>query len=137
MPLGLDRSLAPERLHRLTLGPLSLGALQAMLRTRLGRSFPRPLLRRIYEASGGNPLFALEIAMALEGDEAPGPGTALPIPSDIRELLRGRIESLGPDTRTALVAASASSEPTLELIAAATGIGDGSPASWRRPSAPA
>ena len=126
LPLGLDRSLAPERLQRLSLGPLSLGALQAMLRTRLGRSFPRPVLRRIYEASGGNPFFALEIAMALEGDDAPGPGAALPIPSDIRELLRGRIESLAPDTRTALLVASASSEPTLGLIAAATGSGDGS-----------
>jgi DNA-binding CsgD family transcriptional regulator len=125
-PLGLDRALAPGRLHRLTLGPLSLGALQAMLRARFDRPFPRPVLRRIHEASGGNPLFALEIAMALDDDEASGPGTALPIPRDVRELLRARIESLPADTRAALLVASASSAPTLELVAATTEIGAGS-----------
>lgn len=122
-PLGLDRALVPERLHRITLGPLSLGALQAMLRGRTGRSLPRPLLRRIHETSGGNPLFALEIAMALEGGASLSPGTALPIPHYLEELLRARIESLPAGSRTALLFASASSQPTPELVAVATGMG--------------
>ena len=66
--VDLERALPPGRLQRITLGPLSLGALQAMLRARLGGSLPRPLLRRIHEASDGSPFFALEIARALEGD---------------------------------------------------------------------
>jgi DNA-binding CsgD family transcriptional regulator len=122
-PLGLDRALARERLHRMILGPLSLGALQAMLRGRLNRSLPRPLLRRIHETSGGNPLFALEIATSLDDGTALRPGTALPIPRDLEDLLRARIESLPADTRTALLFASATSRPTLEVVAAATGTG--------------
>ncbi len=122
IPLGLDRALAPERLSRIALGPLSLGALQAMLRARLDLSFPRPLLRRIHTASDGNPFFALEIATALEGGEAPSPGSALPIPHDLGELLRARIESLPADSRAALLFASASARPTPGLVAAAAGM---------------
>jgi len=58
--LDFERALPPDRLQRITLGPLSIGALQAMFRARLGRSWPRPLMRRIQEASDGNPFFALE-----------------------------------------------------------------------------
>ena len=119
--LGLDRALPPHRLQRITLGPLSLGALQAMLRARLGRSWPRPLLRRIHENSDGNPFFALEIARALERDSA-NPGSALPVPRDLEELLRARIDVLPASSRSALLVASVSSQPTPDLVAAATGL---------------
>ena len=120
--LGLDRALAPDRLHRITLGPLSLGALQAMLRARLGRSWPRPLLRRIHENADGNPFFALEIARALERDWT-SPGSTLPVPRDLEELLRARIDVLPASARSALLVVSASSQPTPDLVAAATGLG--------------
>ena len=106
--LGLDRALSPERMQRITLGPLSLGALQAMFRARLGRSWPRPLLRRIHENSAGNPFFALEIARALERDWV-SPGSALPVPRDLEELLRARIDVLPASARSALLVASVSS----------------------------
>lgn len=122
VPLGLGRALSPERMDRITLGPLSLGALQALFRVRLGRSWPRPVLRRIHEASDGNPFFALEIARALGGDWVEA-GSTLPVPRDLEALLRARIDRLPPDTRLALLVASASSEPTAELVAAATGSG--------------
>ena len=119
--LGLDRALSPDRLHRITLGPLSLGALQAMLRARLGRSWPRPLLRRIHENSDGNPFFALEIARVLEHDVA-SPGSALPVPRDLEELLRARIDVLPASARAALLVVSVSSQPTPDLVAAASGL---------------
>jgi DNA-binding CsgD family transcriptional regulator len=121
---GLDRALSPERMQRITLGPLSLGALQAMFRARLGRSWPRPLLRRIHENSAGNPFFALEIARALERDSV-SPGSPLPVPADLGELLRARIDVLPLVTRSALLAASASSQPTPDLVAAASGLNVG------------
>ena len=117
----LERALPPDRLQRMTLGPLSIGALQAMLRARLGRSWPRPLLRRIHEASDGSPFFALEIARALEGDSW-DPGSALPVPRDLEELLRARIDDLPVSSRSALLVASVSSQPTPDLVAAATGL---------------
>ena len=42
--------------------------------TQLGRTFPRPTLVRIAQASGGNPLYALEIARLLERDGERDPG---------------------------------------------------------------
>lgn len=121
VPLGLDRALSPQRLHHIALGPLSLGALQAMFRARLGRSWPRPLLRRIHENSGGNPFFALEIARALERDSM-SPGSALPVPRDLEELLRTRIDDLPVSSRSVLLVASVSSLPTQDLVAAAAGL---------------
>ena len=118
--LGLDRALSPDRLHRVTLGPLSLGALQAMLRARLGRSWPRPLLRRIHENADGNPFFALEIARALERDWM-SLGSTLPVPRDLEELLRARIEILPASAATALLIVSAASQPTPELVSAVSG----------------
>jgi DNA-binding CsgD family transcriptional regulator len=113
-------ALASERLDRITLGPLSLGALQSMLRGHLGRPWPRPLLRRIHQNSDGNPFFALEIARALERDSV-SPGSALPVPRDLKELLRARIDVLPAGTRSALLVVSVSSQATTDLVAAATG----------------
>ena len=119
--VDLERALPPGRLQRITLGPLSLGALQAMLRARLGGSLPRPLLRRIHEASDGSPFFALEIARALERDSW-DPGSALPVPRDLQALLRERIERLPATARPVLLIVAASSQPTPDLVAAATGL---------------
>ena len=120
-PGGVDLALSPERLHRVALGPLSLGALQALFRARLGRSWSRPFLRRIHEASDGNPFFALEIARALEGEPV-GPDYVLPLPRDLEGLLRKRIDVLPADARLALLIVSASSQPTPDLVASATGM---------------
>ena len=120
--LRVDRALPPERMDWITLGPLSLGALQALFQARLGRSWPRPVLRRIHEASDGNPFFALEIARALGSDWVEA-GSTLPVPRDLEALLKARIDLLPPDTRLALLVASASSEPTPELVVAAAGSG--------------
>ena len=64
-PLGLSDALPEGRVHRLVPGPLSLAALYHMIRNKRGTSMPRPLLTRLAAASGGNPLFALEIARAV------------------------------------------------------------------------
>ena len=45
--------------------PLSFGAVQHLIQTRLDFLPPRPALRRLHELSGGNPFFALELARAL------------------------------------------------------------------------
>lgn len=59
-------SLARARGHRV----LSCRAAEAearLLRARTGGDLPRPVLLRLHRISGGNPLFALEIARALSG----------------------------------------------------------------------
>jgi ATP/maltotriose-dependent transcriptional regulator MalT len=107
----------PDRMRRVRVRPLSLGALHAVLSERLGRSFSRPKIRRIQEFSGGNPFYALELGHVM-GDDTWRDGAALP--STLAELVRARLASLTVDGRNALLAAACLATPTLDLIARAT-----------------
>ena len=112
---GMLSALDHGRRRRLPIGPLTLAGTQRLLKDRLGHSFQRPILLRIHELSGGNPFFALEVGRALE-DREPRPGEPLPVPADVRLLVRGRIEKLPKATRQALLRAALLSEPTATLI---------------------
>ena len=119
-PLDLDRALQPERLERLTLGPLSLAALHHLVRSRLGLSLSRPILVRLAEAASGNPFHALEIAGVLaRGERLPDIGDLLPIPRTLHELLEDRIGRLSPAARAVASAAAAVSRPTAGTVTAA------------------
>jgi DNA-binding CsgD family transcriptional regulator/tetratricopeptide (TPR) repeat protein len=114
----LGRALPPDRFERLALGPLSLAAVHHLVRSRLGLNLSRPILVRITEASGGNPFYALELAMALaHADEPPGLGDLLPVPRTLHELLNERLGRLSPPARAVASAAAALSRPTAEIIA--------------------
>ncbi len=108
---GLDRQV-----RRLELGPLSVASLHRVIADRTGRHFPRPTLVRIAQVSGGNPLYALEIAqlLAKEGEQAPG--APLPVPADLQELVVRRVAALPEETRAALVRVAALARPTTELV---------------------
>jgi predicted ATPase len=73
LPVPLRRVFGDDRLVRVTVGPLTLGALQHILRARIGTTLSRSVLRRIHEMSGGNPFFALEIARARAARKAARP----------------------------------------------------------------
>ena len=118
--LGLERALPEERLRRLVVGPLSLGALHRLLNDRLGLVLSRPKLRRLLELSGGNPFFALELGRALERAAIQlEPGESLP--GTLAALVQDRLAALPASTRAVLLPASALSHPTLELVARAVG----------------
>ena len=119
-PLGLERAFSPDRFARIRLGPLDLGALRELLDTRLGHQYSRPVLHRIEQLSGGNPLFALEIARALGPAPSLEPGAPLAVPDSLRELAHARVASLPSDGREALLAAAALSRPTAKLVERAT-----------------
>jgi ATP/maltotriose-dependent transcriptional regulator MalT len=122
-PLDLERTL-PGRVERVPLAPLSLSGLHHMIRERLGVTFPRPTLTRIAQASGGNPLFALELARALTEVEAqPVPGEPLPVPDTLAALMATRIARLPAAAREALLAAACLSTPTVDEVAAVGGGG--------------
>jgi DNA-binding CsgD family transcriptional regulator len=122
VPLGLDHALPRGRFASIRVGPLALGALHRILHDRLGTAFPRPVLVRLVEASGGNPFFALEIARVLERRELrPGPGEPLPVPDTLDELVRERVATLPAEARNALAAAAMLSEPRVSVVHAAIG----------------
>src|SRR5690349_10873898 len=56
----------PDAIRRLHVGPMAMVEIHELLSARLGRSFPRPTMRRITEISAGNPFFALELARAMD-----------------------------------------------------------------------
>lgn len=103
--------------HTLELGPLSLAATHELVKRRLRRSLPRPLLLRVHQTAGGNPFFALEIARVVIDTET-GPGEPLPLPPDLSELVLARVRRLGARTREALLVVAVAAEPTESLVAA-------------------
>ena len=117
----VPRGLAEEEpVRRLDVSPLSLGALHRLLQTRLGLLLSRPALRRVHEVAGGNAFFALEFGRALAGRGATlAVGEPLPVPGELRELVRDRLVALPGPTRHALATAAALSQPTIALVCAA------------------
>ena len=121
---GRAAGVRPEQalgrpIARLEVGPLSLGAIHRLLRTRTAAAFNRPMLQRIHETSGGNPFYALELARALEAGSAGS--EPLTLTSGLNELLAVRLTGLADRTRAALFVAAALTQPTLDLVAGATG----------------
>jgi DNA-binding CsgD family transcriptional regulator len=110
-----------EYVTAMTLGPMSVGALYHMLRREDAEAPPRSLLIRIHEASGGKPLFALEIARLLAEIGAPSAAEPLPVPPDVETLLRERVARLPRGTRDVLVAAAALGRAHVTMLGAAVG----------------
>jgi DNA-binding CsgD family transcriptional regulator len=110
----LEQPLDAERVQRLRVGPLGVGALHRLLHDRFGRPFARQTLLRIHERSGGNPFFALELARVLDGDI--DPLEPLPVPETLDELVRARLAGLPMATRDALALATALGTPSVSLL---------------------
>ena len=112
--------------NRIEVGPLSLGALNRLIRTRTSLEFNRRTLQRIHETSGGNPFYALELARALERAQGEGaasaapvessPAAPLPLSADLSELLTDRLTGFDATTRAALLVAAAASPATVRLV---------------------
>jgi DNA-binding NarL/FixJ family response regulator len=111
----LERIAPKERLRRLDLGPLSVAALHRVIAQNLGRTFPRPTLVRVTQTSGGNPLYALEIARLLDRDRDRA-ASSLPVPESLQALVVDRVRSLPEGTRAALLTVAAAARPELGLV---------------------
>lgn len=117
VPLGLGGALEVGPVVRLVPGPLSVGALQHLISSRLGLSLPRPLLIRVASASGGNPFFALEIARGLAstlGDRALG--DPLPVPESMQDLVARRVRGLSAAAQEAILVAATLARPTIATV---------------------
>ena len=120
--LGLELEF-PDRLDRVHIGPLNLGALYHLLRSHLGVTYPRPMLQRLGRASGGNPLYAIELARAYEAlDRDPAPGEPLPM-GRLVDLIGARIAALPAGARHALLAVASMADATDGVVATVVGRG--------------
>jgi len=122
LPPWLRRAVPEGRLRTIEIGGLSVGALRELLLARLDATFPRPILIRLWETSGGNPFFALELAGALQRRGGTiAPGEELPVPADLDKLLHTRLAGLSATALEAARAVAALAEPTVLLVEAAVG----------------
>ena len=120
LPLGLAEALSPDQLDRVEVGPLAPDTLHRIVREQIGGSVARPTLVQIQLASGGNPLFALEIARSVERTGSRLRGGHVPIPQRVGDMVAERIGALSPAAREQLLVASALASPTVELVTAAS-----------------
>jgi DNA-binding CsgD family transcriptional regulator len=114
-PTFLD-AVPPERRDELTLPPLTVAAIHAVVRSELGWVPARPTLVRIAAASGGNPFHALEIVRELRRLGTTSVTGHMPTPEESRSLVRARLARLPQPTRDALLAAACLGAPTTALV---------------------
>jgi predicted ATPase len=114
--------LPTEAMHVVSIGPLDESATESLVRRALESRLQRAVVRRLGDASGGNPFYALELARAFLRERPHlQPTDPLPIPTDLSDLLRRRLNALPAASGRALSAAAALAQPTHDLIAAAVG----------------
>jgi DNA-binding CsgD family transcriptional regulator len=93
-PLAAASTLPPGRCDVVELGPLSQAALRRVL-AGVVPAISRPMLRRIHAVSGGNPLYAIELARGVAGEaeahRAPG---GLPLPDSLQAAIELRLETV-------------------------------------------
>ncbi len=122
VPAWLRRAVPEEQLRAIEVTGLSVGATLRLLSTRLDTTFPRPTLIRIWETSGGNPFFALELAGALRRRGGTlALGEELPIPASLDELLHERLDGLGAPALGVAQVVAALADPTASLAESALG----------------
>ncbi|WP_188113329.1 helix-turn-helix transcriptional regulator [Nocardioides humilatus] len=101
---------------RIDLGPLSVAALHHLVVGALGHALTRPALVRVAETSGGNPLFALELARVLLGSGTLS-GDQLPrLPASLTSALAQRVGGLSAPARRSVLVAALAAAPTVGLL---------------------
>ena len=112
--------LPGDAVLQVDVGPMTVGALFELLAVRLGLRLARPVLLRVHQTSGGNPLYALELARALDRLEiVPRAGVPLAVPSSLDELVAERVRSSRPDELQIAAGTAASARFTDAGLAAA------------------
>ena len=98
------------------LGPLSVASLHHLVVGALGHALPRPALVRVAETSGGNPLFALELARVLAASGLAA-GDLLPrLPPTLTAALSERVGRLSAEGQRSVLAVALASQPTVALL---------------------
>jgi DNA-binding CsgD family transcriptional regulator len=101
---ALEDAFPRERLKRVVVEPTSLGATRHILAARLGLRLPHHLLRRVYDTTLGNPLFALEVGRVLASQDPGSHGEDVPVPDHVEDLLGLRVTDLDAPVRQVLLA---------------------------------
>ncbi len=110
------RSCRGAVVERLQVGPLSFGAVRRLLFERLGLTISRQRLRQIVDATGGNPLFALEIGRTLLDNPERWVTDGLPLPDSLEEMLSERVSRLAAAVRRVLLTVALCGDPRVYQV---------------------
>jgi DNA-binding SARP family transcriptional activator len=136
-PFGsLLNALYRERLSQvINLQPLSEPAVAQIIRHLLHGEAAAGLVKAISAAAEGNPFFVQEITRAVAGTQELvledgqwhlPPGAVLPVPAGLRDMLRERVQRLGPKIESVLTAAAVvGREFRFEVLQNLAGLSDG------------
>jgi DNA-binding CsgD family transcriptional regulator/tetratricopeptide (TPR) repeat protein len=105
-PLAAAANLPPGRCEALEVGPLDREALRRVL-AGVVEAISRPALDRIHEVSGGNPLYAIELARGLAEAGGEVPAAGLPLPDSLQGAIAQRLETVGDELAELLQVLSA------------------------------
>jgi len=115
-------ALLAGRREQLRIGPLSAADFEVLIRDSGEGRLSRLTIRRIFDASGGNPLYGLELARALARmDAEPLPEEPLPVPAGLQRVLSARMARLSAEVQDVLLAASCLRSPTTSMLELAGG----------------
>jgi DNA-binding CsgD family transcriptional regulator len=124
---GAEGALGPVVLHTTEVGPLSLNATRRLLSQCLSLTMPPRTLQRLFDATQGNPLLALELGRALAGGQTWAIGTEPPVTDLVSNPFGARVAKLPGPSRRALLATALSgrlSLPQLTAVADAAAVED-------------
>ena len=113
---ALGHAVTRERLWSIEVQPLDQPSTARLIAQQRGASPPRPVLRRIHEVSGGNPLYALTIARDAFGRDGATTADELSIPTTLIDAMSGRLAGLEPAAEEPLLIAAARTDPSLSMI---------------------
>ncbi|GGP54930.1 helix-turn-helix transcriptional regulator [Streptomyces melanogenes] len=116
------QELCPRPLRRIRVPSMTAHEIADLLERHDHPGWPRPVVARLHQASGGNPRTALELSSALdehargEDQDVPDAAEPLPVPDSLRRPILDRIDALPARARHTLVVAGAAVRPTVELV---------------------
>lgn len=115
-PLEPSRLVDADTLLVIDLPGLSLASLREIVADATGATLTRAQSARLHQRTGGNPLYAIELARATTAGASPD---TVQLPASLRDTVGARLHALPADTRRVLGAAAAAARPTTGLLAAA------------------
>ena len=122
-PIPVLDHVDPDRIETVSVGPISADAMRSLMAARTGIAPGPSQLLPLHRASGGNPLFAIELAAgaassSLERTERTD--TTMTVPRSLRDLVLDRVNAHSESERDVLLVTALASGPTVTLVRATT-----------------
>ena len=106
-----------DSLTRITLPPLDRGTIHALIADRLGFAMPVSLTKRIHQMSGGNPLYAIELARTMDERSLDRP---LPLPASLQQLVSAQLDGLSAECAELLMVLACLPKRAVKDVVSAT-----------------